>query len=257
MNTNAGGNEHPLTEAFVAEYSATVFPVLTIQPLIRDLGTRGTKPGQTRDRRQEFAEDAPLTFDRLAYIKRRFPSRTAQFCTEHLKLAPQKRWCREQLTVSGVGFVRYAGVRCEESAARRETPESCWDPYFQCYVYYPVRCWTKAEVFAVLRQAGEAINPLYTLGFGRVGCAPCVNSNKRDIRTWASRFPEMIEKVRAWEQSVGRTFFAPIVPGKTLNWIDDVVEWSRTSHGGRQYELPMFEQEAASGVCVSQYGLCE
>jgi hypothetical protein len=35
---------------------------------------------------------------------------------------------------------------------------------------------------------------------------------KDDIREWAARFPEMIDKVRAWEKQVGRTFFAPMIP---------------------------------------------
>jgi len=74
---------------------------------------------------------------------------------------------------------------------------------------------------------------------------------------WASRFPEMIEKVREWERRVGRTFFAPCVPGKEINWVDEVVDWSRTAHGGKQVLLPMLEAEVAAGSCMSRYGLCE
>jgi 3'-phosphoadenosine 5'-phosphosulfate sulfotransferase (PAPS reductase)/FAD synthetase len=252
LNSDAGGNEHPLTTAFIAEYSQKVFPVLTFSAQIQDLGTRGTKPGATRDRRQQFLETDILTFDRLAYIWGRFPSRKAQFCTEHLKLQPQKRWTETMLVACGVGFEHYVGVRCDESRERAETPDSIWDPYFQCQINYPVRCWTKPEVFAVLRQAGEPINPLYTLGFNRVGCAPCINNSKDDILAWATRFPLMIDKVREWESRVGRTFFAPMVPGLAINWIDDVVTWAQTSHGGRQLKL-LFEPSA----CVSKYGLCD
>jgi hypothetical protein len=91
--------------------------------------------------------------------------------------------------------------------------------------------------FDYVRLHKEQINPLYSLGFTRVGCAPCVNSNKDDILKWATRFPEMIDKVRAWERHVGRTFFAPCVPGMVINWIDDVVAWAKTDFGGRQNNL--------------------
>jgi hypothetical protein len=117
--------------------------------------------------------------------------------------------------------------------------------------------WSKAQVFDFLKRHGEEVNPLYRAGFSRVGCAPCINSGKDDVRLWAARFPEMIDKVRQWEENVGRTFFAPCVPGKEINWVDQVVDWSRTARGGRQTLLPMVEVEADSGSCSSRYGLCE
>lgn len=217
LNADAGGNEHPLTTEFIAEYSRRVHPVITVQAIVADLGGRGTREGETRDRRQEFADTEPLTFERLVYIKQVFPSRMKQFCTEHLKLVPQVRWLNENLRAKGIDFVRYNGVRCDESQKRKDTPESQWDKLFGCMLYHPIRCWTKAECFAVVKHAGEPINPLYTMGFSRVGCAPCVNSGKDDVRQWAARFPAMIDKVREWEQKVGRTFFMPIVPGMTIN----------------------------------------
>lgn len=257
LNSNAGRNEHPLTEEFIADYSEKVFPIIQVTALVKDLGTRGTKEGKTRDRRQEFSDEDELTFDRLAYIKGMFPKRKMQFCTEHLKLAPQTRWCQENLRAHGIEFDRYIGVRCDESESRKDTPDSKWDEYFECMLHYPIRCWTKLEVFAFLKHRGESPNPLYLMGFSRVGCAPCINSGKDDIRLWAARFPAMIDKVREWEIKNVRTFFAPTVPGLKINWIDDVVRWSKTAHGGKQNLLPIVENEAASGACASKYGLCE
>lgn len=272
LNTQAGRNEHPITTEFIAWYSANVFPVIEVVPLVKDWvrristasgnGQRGVNEGATRDRLLDVEADTPLfrleeelTFDRLAYLAGRFPSRTAQFCTEHLKLTPQIRWCEEHL--AGIEFERWVGVRCDESEARKDTPKRRWDETFRCYVNAPINCWTKAEVFAYLKHKGERINPLYTMGFNRVGCAPCINSGKDDVRNWAARFPEMIDKVRRWEKEVGRTFFAPCVPGYSINWVDDVVAWSKTYRGGRQPLLQFTEADAAAGTCVSSYGLCE
>jgi 3'-phosphoadenosine 5'-phosphosulfate sulfotransferase (PAPS reductase)/FAD synthetase len=255
LNTEAGKNEHPLTVEFVEWYSANVFPVTVVTPLIKDLGGRGTKPGKCKERRDEFDDNDELTFDRLAYIKGRFPSHNAQFCTEHLKLAPQRRWSQENL--AGIDFERYTGVRRDESERRKDRPEREWDDYFDCYLNHPLVEWSKDQVFDFLAQAGEEINPLYRMGFGRVGCAPCINSGKEDINNWAIRFPEMIDKVREWERSVGTTFFAPCVPGMEINWVDEVVAWAKTSRGGRQFFLPMVEAVVAAGSCSSKYRLCE
>ena len=95
------------------------------------------------------------------------------------------------------------------------------------------------------------------MGFGRVGCAPCINSGKDDIREWAARSPEMIDKIRGWEQQNGMTFFSPCVPGKQINFIDEVVVWAKTSRGGKQFNLPMVEANAELRTCSSKYGLCE
>ncbi len=182
VNSDAGGNEDPITTAHIEWYSANVHPVVMLSPIIADLSTRGTMPGRTRDRRREFAEDDPLTFDRLAYIKQRFPSRKAQFCTEHLKLMPMLRWQREAFGVGGQyegeEFERYAGVRRDESEKRKYVLEREWDSMFDCYLNRPLAAWTKQQCFELVHAHGEQSNPLYRLGFNRVGCAPCVNSGK-------------------------------------------------------------------------------
>lgn len=257
LNSDAGGNEHELTTAFVQEFSAKVFPIVTVKAIVADLQGVGTKEGATRDRRATLEDAELLTFDKLAFVKGRFPSRKAQFCTLHLKVNPQVRWCNENLIAQGLEFERFVGLRCDESAARKDTPARRWDETFGTWVNYPIRCWTKAEVFSYLKHRGEGVNQLYKMGFSRVGCAPCINIGKDDVRNWASRFPHVIDKVRSWEREVGRTFFPPCVPGLRINWIDDVVAWSKTSHGGKQPLLMFEEAEAASGVCSSLYGLCE
>lgn len=55
-----------------------------------------------------------MTFDKMIEVKRRPPSRKAQFCTEILKLRPQKRWLVENVTDD---YERYTGLRRDESGA--------------------------------------------------------------------------------------------------------------------------------------------
>lgn len=74
--------------------------------------------------------------------------------------------------------------------------------------------------------------------------------------------------IRQWEEIVASankrrsaTFFPAVTdptdverPG-TYSRIDTLVEWSRTSRGGRQFDL--FFQAQAGGGCTSDLGLCE
>lgn len=250
LNSDAGGNEHPMTTEFVQNYSRDVHPVVMISPIIADMDGRakgkiaqlGLKPND------------PLTFDGLAELKGRFPFMKGRFCTSHLKLYPQHRWMRENLTNKGEKFIRYSGVRRDESNNRSNRQPVEIDDFFHCELRHPCVDWTKQMCFDFVQAHGEEVNPLYKLGFTRVGCAPCINSRKGDVLNWVQRFPEMIEKVRGWEERIGKTFFPPCVPGLEINWIDDVVRWAKTRHGGKQFDLLVLDETPA---CESAYGLCE
>jgi hypothetical protein len=270
-----------------------VFPVTVIYPQVRDMA--GKAPGKIAE--MGLRPDDLLTFDLMCQLKGRFPSTKVRFCTTHLKLEPMRRWFYEngarglnsdgcygpEPHVDGIlseGYERFVGVRRDESAARAEVDEREFDDYFMCYLNRPLATWTKEQTFEYVISHGEAFNPLYLMGFGRVGCAPCINSGKDDILLWSSRFPEMIDKIREWERRVGRTFFPPIIPtGKRFKpilgedpkvakkrnrsesrrhgFIDEVIEWAKTVHGGKQYSLPLLQADVESGMCMSKYGLCE
>ena len=253
MNSDAGGNEHPLTIAFVDDYSATVHPVVKTQAIVADLWLT---PGYAEQR--GFDGAAPLDFETMMAIKRRPPSRKVQFCTDVLKLAPQRRWLRHVFgptgQYAGETYTRYSGVRRDESEARKNALYHLWDDYFDCDLYAPLVDWPKDWCFESAKRHGEKVNPLYALGFGRVGCAPCINSNKDDIRNWATRFPEMIDKIRGIEQRTGLTFFMPMGRDGIRNTVDEVVQWASTSRGGREILLPMMHEREG---CESKYGLCE
>lgn len=248
LNTDAGEWEHPLTVKSVDDYSAHVFPVTRVIPLMKDIWADGSgKP-------EEYGvnPDAPLTFVGLAIWKHRFPSRRAQFCTEILKLRPQRRWVRDNVTDD---YVRYIGNRRDESKAREGTPFSRWDEFFDCEVRAPLADWTKQMCFDYVKAHGEPINPLYAQGAKKVGCKQCVNGSKDDILNTAIRFPFVIDEIRQAESEVGATFFPPFtIPGRQIAFVDEVVEWSKTKRGGRQQLFPILHEREA---CESKYGLCE
>jgi 3'-phosphoadenosine 5'-phosphosulfate sulfotransferase (PAPS reductase)/FAD synthetase len=260
LNCDPGGNESVITEAFIRHYSETIFPVTTIRPIVADMN--GKEPGAVA--RLGLSPSDPLTFDLLAKIKGRFPASAAQFCTTHLKLFPKARWIRENKDgLLAGGFENYIGVRRDESNDRaavpdREIDDVCtWAMDRPVWLNRPIAGWAKDEVFSYLKAHGEDTNPLYKMGFSRVGCFPCINNKKEEIRLLAARAPEAIEKLRRWEASTGKTFFSTIMPGGRYGFIDEVVEWARTTHGGKQYSLPLLEADVESGMCMSKYGLCE
>lgn len=251
LNSDAGKNEHILTTEHVAWYSTNVHEIIPTNAIIADIW-----------KTDNFAErkgldgSKDLDFGELIRIKGRPPSRTARFCTDILKLQPQKRWMLKEFGIGGVyeaeDYERYTGVRRDESESRKNTPFREWDEFFDCWLNNIIADWTKEQCFEFCKARGEKINPLYTLGFNRVGCAPCgPNANKQDILTWAQRFPEMIDKVEAWEKASGHTFFMPMHRGKPNN-VREVVKWAKTDYGGTQFKI-LHDRPS----CESKYGLCE
>ncbi|MGC5805058.1 hypothetical protein SNK22_26070, partial [Ralstonia pseudosolanacearum] len=86
-----------------------------------------------------------------------------------------------------------------------------------------------------------------------------------ELREIARRFPEHIERIAEWERLVSRvsrprtpvSFFHLGTQGHAgqSSTIHAVVEWSKTTRGGRQFDL--LAGLAEPTACSSAYGLCE
>lgn len=249
------GNENQITMDYVQMLSEQIHPIVTIKP--------------ERD------------FYDLAKWKRRFPSRKARFCTQHLKMLPTQLFvqslCNETATV-----LLHSGVRAAESADRAKLPEREWDGYFALEVYRPLIKWTLLDVWAIHDRYGVPRNPLYAMGFKRVGCFPCINSCKDEVRLIAKHFPERIDMLRKAETTMQcRNGFSSFFARKTVTarhrskeietkagkkmfvpTIDDVVRWSKTERGGKQYSLGLDWLDNTSEddkyiSCPSALGQCE
>lgn len=201
----------------------------------------------------------------LCILKGRFPSRMAQFCTEELKALPIGALAAAMTKAGGV--LQWIGIRADESRNRARQPR--YNRHESgSYLWRPIFRWSEADVWTQHRKHGLAPNPLYAQGMGRVGCMPCINCRKDELREIANRFPDHIHRIERWEQIVGQankrrqaTFFAP---GKDRNdrsadgiyaGVTELVEWSRTGRGGRQFD--MFFTRQSGGGCSSDLGLCD
>lgn len=202
----------------------------------------------------------------LCLWKGRFPSRKAQFCTEKLKRDMAVAF-QLDLMEQGYTVVSWQGVRRDESENRR-LAKQFEQIAPRMFIYRPIVDWTAQQTidFAVLHEVES--NPLYSQGMNRVGCMPCINVSKDELREIAIRFRGHIIRISEWEYLVGQaskrgfsTLFTDGHPAKDrrevfadLNvWTR--VEWAKTTRGGRQFSLLTDLDEP--NACSSAYGLCE
>ena len=185
------GNEAPETYAFVQMLSDRVHPIQTIKP--------------------------PLDFYELAKYRKRFPSPLIRFCTQELKMKPSKAHI-DALTAAGHTVINHTGVRATESAdrAKMQEREVPWLSYFGVEEYRPLLRWTLEDVWAIHKKYDIPRNALYDKGCVRVGCLPCIMSQKKELINIALRMPERFNLIRQAEinSSEGRsrgvsTFFYP------------------------------------------------
>lgn len=213
----------------------------------------------------------PRQMEELILKKGMFPSRVRRFCTQELKVFPMQRYLAG-LMDAGVEPVNAVGIRAAESDSRARMPEWEWQGGFDCEVWRPLLRWTEQDVIDIHTRHGLRPNPLYLRGAARVGCWPCIYARKDEIRFIADTDPARIDRIQALEREVSEAaaararakgqvaqeplgFFQAKDRGVTEAWpIDKVVEWSRTSRGGKQVEL--FAAAPHEQGCV-RWGLCE
>jgi len=224
----------------------------------------------------------------LAKKKNRFPSSQRRFCTSELKSIPTIDYL---LDVVKDNFILIQGIRAAESLSRSKMATQCnyfkyyLEPYrkdkngkdkFHTYrrreilefskthatdVWRPVFDWSKQQVIDYILDNGLEPNPLYKMGFKRVGCFPCIMSAQTELYQITERFPERIDEIAKYEKECKSSFLAPdSIPKKAYKWsyplITDVARYVRF-----QYERGTLfdEMEGKTSLsCMSYFsGLCE
>ena len=213
----------------------------------------------------------------MVVSKGAFPSRMIRFCTEHLKVVPMRNFIDSVRQSTGVEPISVVGIRAQESKRRSKFEE--WDDGgpMKCDTWRPLITWLVEDVIAIHTKHNIPPCSLYLRDnhpAQRVGCYPCIMSRKSEILAVAEQDPWRIDEIRELEkqvtevmkrkladkgetlESMGRTepgFFQARSSTSGECWpIDKVVEWSRTSHGGVQFE--MFH---TSEPGCQMWGLCD
>lgn len=241
------GWEHADTYRYLDRVEKVIGPIDRVQPL---LGMRD-----------------------LIRKKGMFPGRLHRYCTSELKVKPINAFM--DLIDPNYEAVVCLGLRAEESAKRAALPE--WElggAGIDRLTWRPIIGWTLAHVIAIHKRHGIEPNPLYLRGASRVGCWPCIHSRKSEIRMVASETPERIEEIADLERELKSrrlvkmatdpeyaakaiekkfrdpTFFSTRQGAQPIR---KIVDWSKTSHGGKQIDLLGPDPDAG---CM-RWGLCE
>lgn len=262
------GHEHPKTYAYIDYLENRLGSVLKIKANFdqqieskRELVmTKWRKDGISEtiiENALKVLKPTGVSFLDLCLWKGRFPSTKARFCTQELKSRPMFNQILLPLLEQSQQVISWQGIRADESLARSKLPERESTP--EGYeIYRPILTWNVADVFAMHRKYGIEPNPLYLEGMGRVGCMPCIHARKQEIYEIARRYPEEFERVAEWEHLVSKVSKRQATSFFTHDWrgssITDVIRWSYTGQGGRNYDLFKTSNEI---MCSSLYGLCE
>lgn len=263
------GHEHPKTYEYIEYLEKHLGSVKRIKPDFTERIEKKRITVQTKWRDEGVSEsviDDALSVLKptgipmldLALWKGRFPSTKARFCTQELKVRPMFEQIYEPVITSGDQMISWQGVRAQESSARAKLTK--WEDTPEGFsIYRPLLDWDVYDVFKMHENYGIDPNPLYKEGMNRVGCMPCINSNKQEMYEIARRYPEEIDRLREWEALVSKankhgsaTFFTSDYRG---HGVDEIVEWSKTARGGTGYDLTKLLEPVP--LCSSQYGLCE
>ena len=204
-----------------------------------------------------------------------FPSAGRRYCTDQLKIKPIAEKVYAPILDAGDWVLSWQGIRAQESKARAGAPQREEMFVYGCdyHVFRPLLHWSVSDVMEMHARHGLKPNPLYTKGFSRVGCWPCVMTNKGGLRALALYDPQAIEVLDKWEALINQatrsgaaTFFpgrdvSPVRPiHHTTHGIRQKVDWAKTQRGGKKYEL-FLEQESEPGSewgkSCATYGVCE
>lgn len=215
-------------------------------------------------------------FVRLCLQKGIFPRRTIRFCTQELKVFVARRVIRTELQAGGL-VVNAVGIRAAESAARAKMSETEISTTLDCLVWRPLIGWSEDDVVAIHRRHGIRLNPLYLRGAGRVGCWPCIMSNKTELRM-IGKDQQRIHAIRMLEERVRLvyrrrnksdgepeerlpTFFQAsrkdIAGNRYGHPIDDIIAWARTSRGGSVDQMTLMDDPEDENAGCMRWGMCE
>lgn len=211
----------------------------------------------------------------LVEKKGMFPSRKFRFCTEQLKVVPIHEFVEDFMEEHGEEPINCVGIRADESPSRAKM--DTWDTGgpLNLDTWRPIITWGVQDVIDIHNKYDVVPCSLYLRDkhpSTRVGCYPCIMSRKKEIMAVAENDSWRIDEIRELEGRVQEKYIERNPDWKDQKWqlptmfqgrerqngerpmtpIDKVVEWAKTSHGGKQIEL--FYTDAPG---CQMWGLCD
>ena len=128
---------------------------------------------------------APRPFFDLVH-KIGFPTRTMRWCCKVYKFSPLAIFAKQNKITSYI-----TGLRREESSRRKNYKKNDANYLIKARQINPIIDWSEQEVWAFIEKYSLPNNPLYKLGFKRVGCWPCPFKTKEDWQIIKKIFPNL------------------------------------------------------------------
>ena len=193
-------------------------------------------PGTIEHIERTIPPDLPLVLARVASGKtlldrieerRMFPSSSARWCTSDFKRTPIERELRRYLKAHprfGGRIVNAMGMRASESPARsRLVPWRHSDRNSRAgrewYDWLPVHGLDRAEVFRIIRDAGQSPHWAYAAGMSRLSCSFCILASRADLCRAAELRPRLYRQYVDLERRIGHTLSPTRMPLPQLTGI--------------------------------------
>jgi 3'-phosphoadenosine 5'-phosphosulfate sulfotransferase (PAPS reductase)/FAD synthetase len=183
-----------------------------------------------------------------------FPSNVIRSCTLELKVYPQLDYIDQIRSETKKKPISAVGIRKEESQARSTLSE--FEEKDESTIWRPLIDWSFQKIVDIHKRHGVVPNPLYTRGFSRVGCFPCIFARKGEIKHAYREMPERFDIIRNLEQEVKTLAKDKGRKDATYSFfkrglVDDVLDWALKSED----QMELFDEEYLSG-CLT-WGLCD
>ena len=142
------------------------------------------------------------------------PAKDFRWCCKVCKLASAgdfetgKEALSQEGTIGGMAYLTIDGKRKHESFSRARIAASETNPFVPAQLnIFPIRDWKAIEVWLYIHWRQLSYNPLYDLGFERVGCWLCPSALAAEYARVKDLHPEMYAKWNAflleWAKSRG------------------------------------------------------
>ena len=156
---------------------------------------------------------APCSFFDLVK-KIGFPSRSYRWCCKVFKFSPLSIFAREKKLLSYI-----TGLRSEENKRRSNYKKRDQNPQISAKRINPILDWSKQEVWSYIRKYNLPANPIYSLGFNRIGCWPCPFKTNLDWKLIKENFPNKYATLQKALKSIYKE-----CEGIGIDNIDDFIE---------------------------------
>ena len=134
------------------------------------------------------------------------PARDYRWCCKVVKLAPIMRAVRESF---GTGItLSIVGQRKYESLKRAASPRVWVNPWMTDLISAsPIQEWSSLEIWMYLTSMRARVNPLYFMGFDRIGCWLCPSCELAEFNLVSRLYPDLWREwegyLKRWAESRG------------------------------------------------------